>query len=245
MRMERWADLQVRIAGGTDREGGGSGPVVVLMHGYGAPGDDLVALQRVLPVPREVRFVFPEAPLSPPELRAFGGRAWWPIDVMALQQAAAQGRVRERMNSAPPGLAEARAQVIAMLDVLQRELNVSSEHMLLGGFSQGSMLACDVALRDSRPLAGLVLLSSTPLCVSEWQPLMAARKGLPVLQSHGVQDTILPHALALEERDMLQAAGLPVTWISFPGGHELPHVVLDGLSRFIGEHLAIADETKG
>ena len=63
MRMERWADLQVRIAGGNDRDGGGSGPVVVLMHGYGAPGDDLVALQRVLTVPRDVRFVFPEAPL--------------------------------------------------------------------------------------------------------------------------------------------------------------------------------------
>jgi phospholipase/carboxylesterase len=237
MRLERWAELQVRVAGGTDREGGGSGPVVVLMHGYGAPGDDLVALQRVIPVPRDVRFVFPEAPLSPPELRAFGGRAWWPIDVMALQQAAAQGRIRERMNSAPPGLAEARAQLIAMLDVMERELNVTSDRVLLGGFSQGSMLACDVALRDPRALAGLVLLSSTPLCISEWQPLMAARKGLPVFQTHGEYDNILPHALALEQRDMLQAAGLPVTWVSFRGGHELPEVVLSGLSRFIDQQL--------
>jgi phospholipase/carboxylesterase len=237
MRTERWADLQVRIAGGSDREGGGTGPVVVLMHGYGAPGDDLVALQRVLAVPRDVRFVFPEAPLSPPELRAFGGRAWWPIDVMALQQAAAQGRIRERLHGAPPGLAEAREKLIAMLDVMQRELNVTSDRVLLGGFSQGSMLACDVALRDPRPFAGLVLLSSTPLCVAEWQPLMAARKGLPVLQSHGNQDAILPYELALEQRDMLQAAGLKVTWIPFTGGHELPHVVLDGLSRFVAGHL--------
>ncbi|MDR4500552.1 MAG: hypothetical protein MRJ96_03745 [Nitrospirales bacterium] len=37
------AGLQVRIAGGNDREGGGTGPVVVLLHGFGAPGDDLVA----------------------------------------------------------------------------------------------------------------------------------------------------------------------------------------------------------
>jgi phospholipase/carboxylesterase len=219
--------------------------VVVLMHGYGAPGDDLVALQRVLPVPREVRFVFPEAPLSPPELRAFGGRAWWPLDVMALQQAAAQGRFRERMHSVPPGLSEARAQVIAMLDVLQRELDVTSERVLLGGFSQGSMLACDVALRDSRAFAGLALLSTTPLSVSEWLPLMAARKGLPVFQTHGLQDAILPHEMALEQRDMLVAAGLDVTWVSFPGGHELPSVVLDGLARFISEKLAITNETSG
>ena len=244
MRTERWADLQVRIAGGSDREGGGTGPVVVLMHGYGAPGDDLVALQRVLPVPRDVRFVFPEAPLAPPELRGFGGRAWWPIDVVGLQLAASQGRIRERMKTVPEGLAEARAQVIAMLDVLQSKLGVTSDCIVFGGFSQGSMLALDVALHDSRPFAGLALLSTTPLCVSEWQPLMAARKGLPVLQTHGTQDVVLPHALALEESDMLKAEGLDVTWISFPGGHELPHVVLDALARFICAQLETADETK-
>src|ERR1700712_975596 len=127
MRMERWADLQVRIAGGTDGAGGGTGPVVGLIHGYGAPGDDLVPLQRVLHVPREVRFVFPEAALAPPELRGFGGRAWWPIDVAELQLAASQGRIRERMQVVPEGLSEARAHLIAMLDVLQRELGVTSD----------------------------------------------------------------------------------------------------------------------
>lgn len=235
--MERWADLNVRIAGGTDREGGGTGPVVVLMHGYGAPGDDLVPLQRVLPVPQDVRFVFPEAPLSPIELRAFGGRAWWPIDIIALQLAAAQGRARERMETVPAGLPEARTQLIAMLDVMQRELGVSSDRVVIGGFSQGSMLACDVVLHDPRSFAGLVLLSTTPLCVSTWQPLMAARKGLPVLQTHGEHDPLLEHALAVEERDLLRAAGLDVTWVSFRGGHELPSVVLEALSEFINKHL--------
>jgi phospholipase/carboxylesterase len=239
MRMKRLADLNVRITGGTDREGGGTGPVVVLLHGYGAPGEDLVPLQRVLPVPREVRFVFPEAPLSPAELRAFGGRAWWNIDIMALQQAMAEGRARERLYTVPDGLAEARAQVVAMLDALQRELGVSSDQIILGGFSQGSMLACDLALRDSRPFAGLVLLSTTPLCIQEWQPLMAARKGLPVLQTHGTHDQLLPHALAEEERDMLRAAGLDVTWVSFRGGHELPSQVLDALAQFIRQRFGL------
>jgi len=95
------------------------------------------------------------------------------------------------------------------------------------------MLALDVALRDVRPLAGLVLLSTTPVSMHEWQPLMAARKGLCVLQTHGTHDTLLPHALAEEERDLLRAAGLDVTWISFMGGHELPPNALDALSRFI------------
>src|SRR5262245_45871791 len=74
---------RVKLAGGTDREGGGEGPLVVLLHGFGAPGDDLVPLFRQLDVPRSVRFAFPEAPIDLGELVGpayAGGRAWWMID---------------------------------------------------------------------------------------------------------------------------------------------------------------------
>ena len=64
MRDETFGGLRVRLTGGPDRQGGGDGPLVVLMHGFGAPGNDLVPLARVLDVPREVRFAFPEAPLE-------------------------------------------------------------------------------------------------------------------------------------------------------------------------------------
>jgi phospholipase/carboxylesterase len=238
MRRTRYAGLDLTITGGTDREGGGAGPVVVLMHGYGAPGDDLVGLYRVLNVPRAVRFVFPEAPLALPELAAFGGRAWWPIDIAALQLAQAQGRVRERARKSPSELPALREQVDALLDELTRELGVGSEQIILGGFSQGSMLACDVVLHGTRPFAGLVLLSSTFVSADEWSPLMAARKGLPVFQSHGESDGILPYAAAVELRDALSAAGLDVRWVSFRGGHELPGAVLDGLAKFITERAA-------
>ncbi|MBW2687113.1 MAG: hypothetical protein JRE19_14540, partial [Deltaproteobacteria bacterium] len=62
MREERFAGITVRLTGGEDREGGGDGPLVVLMHGFGAPGTDLVGLWRVLGVPSSIRFAFPEAP---------------------------------------------------------------------------------------------------------------------------------------------------------------------------------------
>lgn len=233
MRTTRWAGLNVRISGGTDREGGGTGPVLVLMHGYGAPGDDLVPLYRVLDLPREVRFVFPEAPLSPPEFEPFGGRAWWPIDIAGMQRAMQEGRARERTRELPEGIEHAHAQVVGMLDALERELNVTSERIVLGGFSQGAMLACDVALRGSRRFAGLVLLSTTLLGVTHWQPLMAAQKGLHVLQTHGTHDPLLPYAMATELRDLWQAAGANVEFVSFPGGHELPNPVLDALGRFV------------
>jgi phospholipase/carboxylesterase len=231
--MLRFADLNVRVVGGIDGEGGGTGPLVVLLHGYGAPGDDLVPLQQVLDVPSEVRFAFPEASLSPPELAMYGGRAWWQIDVMALQRAAAAGRARDRMQETPVGLPEARQQVDAMLDALTSELEVPADQLILGGFSQGAMLALDVALHSSRPLAGLILLSTTFLNRDVWQPLMAARMSVPVLQTHGTQDPLLRFDIAVELRDVLQAAGSKVEWIEFRGGHELPRSVLEAVGRFI------------
>ncbi|HEY2736672.1 MAG TPA: hypothetical protein VGI70_21880 [Polyangiales bacterium] len=230
------ADLEVRITGGSDRSGGGEGPVVILMHGYGAGGDDLVPLARVLKVAPEVRFVFPAAPLAPAELAMFGGRAWWPIDIEAMQRRAAAGQAERRAHETPPGLAEARSRVSALLDAVQRELSVSGQRIVLGGFSQGAMLACDVALHLATPLAGLALLSTTLIAQDEWLPLMAARRDLPVLLTHGVQDPILPQRQAEALRDLFRAAGMNVSWLEFQGGHELPESVLRALSTFIASH---------
>ena len=210
---------------------------MVLLHGYGAPGDDLVGLFRVLRVPREVRFAFPEAPLAPPELASYGGRAWWPIDMAALQRAAVGGQPRDRSLESPAGLPAAHAQIVQVLDGLEAELSVAAGSLILGGFSQGAMLACDVALRTARPLAGLVLLSSTLLSRAEWQPLMAARAGLPVLQTHGRSDALLPHDRAIELRDLMLEAGLKVQWHDFPGAHEVPSSVISRLNEFCNERL--------
>src|SRR5512134_2337117 len=117
MRVIKLGELTARVTGGTDREGGGNGPVLVLFHGFGAPGTDLVPLYRALDVPREVRFVFPAAPLvldprAPDELAP---RAWWLIDIIGLQQAIAQGRSVELAREKPAGLDEARELVTGFL----------------------------------------------------------------------------------------------------------------------------------
>lgn len=225
--------LQARVTGGTDGRGGGDGPVVVLLHGFGAPGEDLVPLGQALGLPREVRFVFPAAPLSLDSVGLFGGRAWWMIDMERLQLAIMTGRARDLTKESPPELPAAREQVLALLDDVERRLGAPSERVVLGGFSQGAMLSCDVALRSQRPLAGVVLLSGTFLCEDEWRPLMPARRGLRVFQSHGVLDPLLPFELAERLRDALVAAGLELDWVAFRGGHEIPPAVLARLQGFL------------
>jgi phospholipase/carboxylesterase len=221
--------LRAHVCGGTDREGGGTGPVVVLMHGYGAPGADLVPLWRALAVPREVRFVFPEAPL---ELGG-GGRAWWPIDMERLQERFNRDGAERLTEEVPPGSDAARAAVLEMLEILQRDFGAAPENTILGGFSQGAMLATDTVLRTDRPFAGLAILSGTLISRSEWLPLMPARKGLAVLQSHGRADPVLPFAIAEQLRDALTAAEVPVEFLPYNGGHGIPDSALTALARLI------------
>ena len=232
MREELIGGLRTRVTGGTDGKGGGRGPLVLLLHGFGAPGDDLVSRADVLNVPAGTRFVFPEGPLS----LSFGpsaARAWWIIDMARVAADRAAGRARDLSQDIPKGLALARETMLGFLKEVERKFDADPRKIVLGGFSQGAMLSCDVMLRTAQPYAGLIQLSGTLLATQEWTPLLKTRKGLPVFQSHGVQDELLPYAGAERLRDMLTHGGLSVEWHSFRGGHEIPRSVLQRLGPFI------------
>ncbi len=228
--------LKGRLTGGSDGHGGGDGPVVMLLHGFGAPGDDLVPLADVIQVPTGTRWLFPEAPLS--LNMGFGdSRAWWIVDFARIQEDRAAGRIRDLSVEVPQGLALARERFLAFLKELPRQLSIDYKKTVIGGFSQGAMLTCDAVLHTDYPFAGLVQLSGNLLAQAVWGPLMSKRKGLPVFQSHGTLDDILPHVGAERLRDALIQSGLAVEWHSFRGGHEIPELVLRRLNTFITKAL--------
>lgn len=232
MRHEHWAGLDVCITGGQDRQGSGEGPLVVLLHGFGAPGDDLVALWRYLNVPDEVRFLFPAAPLNLD--MGFGdARAWWMFDMERVAQARDQGQWDELSQEIPRGLSPARTQMQDVLSLAIESLSVPSQSLVLGGFSQGAMLSTDLVLHSDIPFAGLALLSSALIAKQEWLTRLPNRQGLPVFQSHGTDDPVLGFSMAKQLREHIQLAGLPVSWIEFRGGHEIPIQVLEGLGTFL------------
>lgn len=212
---------------------------VVLLHGFGAGGDDLVGLADDLVLPPGTDLIFPEALHSLEELMrqpAYGARAWWLIDFAAIERAMARGEERDQSKTVPEGLAAARAALSGMLDALaaESEGDGGERRLVLGGFSQGAMLALDLALREpSRRLAGLVQLSGTFLAAHEWTPLMPGRRGLRVFQSHGRTDVILPYGAAERLRSALADAGLDVTFEQFREGHTIPRGVLDRLGAWL------------
>ena len=220
------AGLSARVVGDDDAT-----TTVVLLHGFGAPGDDLVALGDALEIPN-VRYVFPAAPVKLP--RMYGnGLAWWMIDMEKLQDGYRTGNVAALLAEIPDGLAFARETLIAFLAALQTELAIPDDRLVLGGFSQGAMLTLDVALHREAPIAGLVQLSGTLIAESVWQPRMERLEGLPIIQSHGKQDMVLPFVVATTLRDRLVAAGAKHQWQPFTGGHEIPSPVLAQVGTFL------------
>ena len=120
----------------------------------------------------------------------FGARAWWMLDLARTESELAQGP-RSYANEVPAGMEAATDQVVQMLAEMQDTLGVSDEHLIVGGFSQGSMAACNaVFTRDVTP-AALVILPGTPVNLPAWKAGMLQRPGLRVLQSHGDQDPLL------------------------------------------------------
>ncbi len=223
----RLGELDCAIVGGDDDRGGGDGPTVILLHGFGASGDDLIDMANI-DAPPGTRWVFPAAPLALGGMYG-GGRAWWMIDLDKL----AAGGPADRAADVPEGLATARAAMLGVLDALARDYQRTDAKTVLGGFSQGAMLTVDVALHAPHPLAGLAVLSGTMVAEAIWKPRAAALAGTTVLQSHGVRDPLLSFAGAERLRDFLLAAGAQVGFASFPGGHELPAPVVGAFADLI------------
>jgi phospholipase/carboxylesterase len=225
MELHRFGDLNARVVGDGEEQ------IVVLLHGFGAGGDDLVPLAQVLEA-KGTRFIFPEAPtvIDP----SYGGRAWWMIDVPRIQRILMTGEVESIKREVPEGSERARQQLDRLLDAVQQKYGVAGSRIVIGGFSQGAMVAADLALRSDRPLAGLIVFSGTIICGDIWKARLPERKGLPIFQSHGRDDSVLPYDFAEELKDMFLGAGFDHAWVPFRGGHEIPAKVIAGAAAFLG-----------
>jgi len=222
------AGLKVHLNKSALADSGSMKAAVVLLHGFGAPGTDLLSLADVLPVPEGTGLFFPEGPLDLGQVlgRSYSGaRAWWPIDMVQLQVAMMTGQVARAAEGLANGLERARDQVIILLNELQERFGIDSNRIVLGGFSQGAVASLDVALRDSRKLAGLLLMSGTMTNPDAVAELAAERVNLPIMLSHGRSDPVLPYSVAEALRDKLINAGCQVTWVPFDGGHGIPRDV--------------------
>lgn len=226
--------LDVRVVGAPADD---AGLAVVLFHGFGASGEDLVPIGNHLAKHREfagVRFYFPAAPIVLGGFAMFEQRAWWPLDMEALEESLARGESRDRRLECPEELPELRQRIAQVIEHIATETGLGIGRIVLGGFSQGSMLATDVVLHLDDAPAGLAIFSGTLLCQEPWTRRMKSLPpGLRVFQSHGRSDPLLPFAAAESLAEQLSAAGADVKFVPFRGQHEIPDEALNGFVHLI------------
>ena len=209
--------------------GGEGPPTLVLLHGYGSSAERWAPFTRTIRWPPNGRFVFPQAPerTVPPD-GPLDGRAWWRLDLASHVPPGTS--VPDLSTHRPPELKGAAS---AVAKVLRDRRTVPRGPVVLGGFSQGAMVASELAFRTKTPLSALVLLSATLVDEPAWEKHFQERRNVPVFLAHGRADTVLPFEIAERFRRKLEAAGVPVTWCSFDGGHEIPAVVVVALNDFL------------
>lgn len=206
-----------------------NGLTIVLLHGFGASADDLAPLSHALNMRPRPTWVFPNGPLEISFAPGYTGRAWFPVNMEALQAALNAKQYDEVANAFPPEITDARGYINNLID----ELGVLPSHLIIGGFSQGAVLATDTLLHSPHHLAGLLILSGTLICEPTWTKLAPVHAGTPFFQSHGTNDAILPHQKAQNLEKLLQAGGFKGKLHTFEGGHEIPPSTLSAAEKFL------------
>ena len=187
--------------------------LVVLCHGYGADGNDLIELaphwQRVLP---GAAFVAPDAPESCPG----AGRQWFPIS-------------RLDPHEMHKGVVGAAGALETFLKAELARLALSPDRLALVGFSQGTMMALHVGLGGALRPAAIVGFSGL---LTAALPQMDG--AVPVLLAHGDADAIIPPEALFFTAAALGAAGLGVQWHLSPGlGHGIDASEIEIAGHFL------------
>lgn len=180
--------------------------LLVLMHGVGSNEEDLFGLAPSVPGNFHV------VSLRAPNMMGRGAYAWFEFGITP------QGdRVINRAQE------EASRELLSeTLPVLCRELDVPPERVVVGGFSQGGIMALSLLLTRPELMQGALVMHSRLL--KEVIPHQASPEkfeGKQLWVSHGTRDQVLPLANAHLIRDQVQTLPLSLTYAEFPNAHEI------------------------
>jgi phospholipase/carboxylesterase len=196
----------------------------MLLHGYGADGNDLIELGRAWqPWLPDAAFFAPHAP-DPLPYEAAAGRQWFPLTMRDPHE-----RWRG-VNAAAPS-------VDALIDAELAAHGLDARHLALVGFSQGTMMALHVGLRRPTPLAAIVGLSGLLVLQDGAGPeslAAAIRSRPPILLTHGGEDDIIPAEALFMSAETLAAAAIPCEWhLSAGVGHGIDDCALRHAGLFL------------
>jgi phospholipase/carboxylesterase len=198
---------------------------VIWLHGLGADGHDFEPIVPELHFKNKshTRFIFPHAPARPVTLnQGYVMPAWF--DIIAIDDKSEQDEAGIRQTTHD----------ITALIAREQQRGVSSEHIVLAGFSQGGAIALHLGLRYPQRLAGILALSTyLPLADNVADEKSAVNQDIPIYMAHGEYDPIVPLHLARLSHRHLSELGYDIDWHVYPMEHSVVPQEIEDISAWL------------
>jgi phospholipase/carboxylesterase len=202
---------------------------IIWLHGLGADGHDFEFIVDELDLPDNIaiRFIFPHAPVRAITVNnGLHMRGWY--DVYEVPINPDGGDTQDRAG------VEQSAEIVYGLVDQENRRGIPDQRIVLAGFSQGGAIALFAGLRHTRPLAGIIALSTyLPDTDSIAVEKHDANLGTPIFMGHGTDDPIIPMEFSRASHDILLELGYNIQWRSYA----MPHSVHPDEIRDISQYL--------
>jgi len=198
---------------------------VIWLHGLGADGHDFEPIVPELNFKNKnkTRFIFPHAPTMPVTVNnGMVMPAWY--DIVAPRIDADQDE---------KGIRNSASQINQLIDTeIQR--GIKSKNIVLAGFSQGGAIVLHTGLRYSKPLAGIMALSTyLTLDTSVSSEASKENKDIAIFYAHGTHDPVIPISLAEMSKKFLTKLGYKIDWHQYPMEHSVIPQEIDDISQWL------------
>ena len=186
---------------------------VIWLHGLGADGHDFAPIvpELLLPFDLSIRFIFPHAPQQPVTINAGMVMPAW-YDILSME-------IARQVDEA--GINRSAEQVRELIDK-ETDRGISSDHILLAGFSQGGAVALHTGLLLQLPLLGILALSSyLPIPERILETQNTVNQSTPIFMAHGIYDPVVPMQLGRKTQEFLASQAYDVVWHTYPMEHSV------------------------
>jgi len=203
---------------------------IIWLHGLGASANDFppVVPELGLIDSRSIRFIFPQAPDR--HITVNGGAlmpGWYDIRGMDIA---------DKQDAS--GMAEAKT---ILDDLIEQQIaaGISSENIIIAGFSQGGAVAYHVGVRSKHTLGGILALSTyLPFADLVAQEQSKMNIQTPILANHGTHDPVVPLQYGQDSADFLINLGYAVKWQTYPMAHQVVMEQLKDIGTWINKTFA-------
>ena len=204
---------------------------VILLHGFGSNSRDMLGLVKYFSLQfKGVAFYCPDAPFivsGYPE-----GRQWFSIENLEEIKFSSPESLEDILKQLSPKIKEASEYVSLIIDKIREKHNISARDIVIGGFSQGGMVAIYNGLSRIDEVGGIMGFST--LYVGPFSKGVHSKPR--VFLSYGLEDEVLPHHGFISTREALEGLGIRVKVQAAKGvGHSIDYSTLLSARDFLEE----------